>query len=200
VQRNREPEVMSSPKLAQRNTPTTFQRPTALGQKPTYQPPGLYSNGVHQGSQSYLTKGLRLPEDPRQALSPESSSPIPIRVSFQVAPRCPPSTPSAKLCLDSGKGTQEPSSPLPQTTSPVAPRCLSSEPNDLWDTRVLVKLDQAEYVGATWLPGSLAGIWAELRRRSERRAPGGPPKRTLRRTMSAEYKRLWSGKMNLAYP
>ncbi|MED6198592.1 hypothetical protein PIB30_067867 [Stylosanthes scabra] len=50
-----------------------------------------------------------------------------------------------------------------------------------WDTRVLVRLDQAEYVGATWL--------LKLRRRSGRGAPGGQPERTLRRSMSAEYKR-----------
>ncbi|MED6200980.1 hypothetical protein PIB30_090498, partial [Stylosanthes scabra] len=33
----------------------------------------------------------------------------------------PPSTPPAKLCPDAGEGTQEPSSPLPRATSPVAP-------------------------------------------------------------------------------
>ncbi|MED6209537.1 hypothetical protein PIB30_055666 [Stylosanthes scabra] len=81
-----------------------------------------------------------------------------------------------------------------------------------WDTRVLVRLDQAECAGTTWLlglwylsvmgllekwftskgylaPDSPVGIWAELRRRSRRGASGGPPERTLRRLMSAEYKR-----------
>ncbi|MED6189768.1 hypothetical protein PIB30_099171 [Stylosanthes scabra] len=51
-----------------------------------------------------------------------------------------------------------------------------------WDTRVLVRLDHAECVGATWL--------LELRMRSGRGAPGGPPERTLRRSTSAEYKRF----------
>ncbi|MED6213112.1 hypothetical protein PIB30_090110 [Stylosanthes scabra] len=35
--------------------------------------------------------------------------------------RRPQSTPPARLCPDSGEGAQKPSSPLPRTTSPVAP-------------------------------------------------------------------------------
>ncbi|MED6207394.1 hypothetical protein PIB30_035387 [Stylosanthes scabra] len=50
---------------------------------------------------------------------------------------------------------------FPPHTAPMFGWYLSSEPNELlsyWDTRVLSK------VRATWLPSSLAEIWAELRR------------------------------------
>ncbi|MED6219158.1 hypothetical protein PIB30_033267 [Stylosanthes scabra] len=43
-------------------------------------------------------------------------------------------------------------------------------------------LEKLSEVGATWLLSPLAGIWAELRRRSGQGAPGGPPKRRLRRS------------------
>ncbi|MED6174734.1 hypothetical protein PIB30_071881 [Stylosanthes scabra] len=82
-----------------------------------------------------------------------------------------------------------------------------------WDTRVLVRSIQAEAIEATWLFGlwylSVSGLlekWFEVTgcsapefpRRNLGKAspkewmgaPGGPPERTLRCSMSAEYKRL----------
>ncbi|MED6184772.1 hypothetical protein PIB30_050766, partial [Stylosanthes scabra] len=49
--------------------------------------------------------------------------------------RCPPFTPLAKLCPDSGEGTQEPSSPLPRTTSPVA------SSGKILETKYLLNID-----------------------------------------------------------
>ncbi|MED6223417.1 hypothetical protein PIB30_073789 [Stylosanthes scabra] len=72
MQINREIENPSSPKFAQRNTPTTFQRLGALvsfrGQNPAYRPTGFHSNKSHfiipdlpfQGLRGIPSKGLTL--------------------------------------------------------------------------------------------------------------------------------------------